>query len=653
MLRGQLDKVRPRIISGWAQDTARPKDPVSLIITNNDEFVSRVIADRYREDLKRASIGNGHHFFELELPLPLSPTDRHVIRVFREVDGTDIPGSPATLEPTELSPPPPTLELKDAGTTLRASLDIVDTQVISGWVHDTARPDEPLGLIITNNDRLVERILANRYREDLKNAGVGNGRHAFELVLLNPLSPFERNIVRIRRETDGSDIPGSPITLEPAGILGEREKQHIAGVLGRLDAPNDITSAVRFLEIEANKLKQRQADRESKRVVRVYYRESTRRRQANEATKALSPRALVIDDRVPKLDRDAGSSAIISHMESLQRLGYEIKFVPSAQFDAHLVDSDSLSAIGVECCAPPIYGSTEDVMRRQADTFDLVYLHRISNASKYLALARSYFPKARIVYSVADLHHIRLARQAASEDRPELVGWSKRVRLQELMAAASADAVITHSTFEAEVLRKEIRGVNVHVVPWSVQMRPTSVPFAKRQGLAFIGSFGHQPNGDAARWLITEIMPLVRQRAPEIECLLVGSDMPDWLTNMCGNGVEAVGKVDNLAEVFDRVRLTVAPLSYGAGVKGKVLESLAAGVPCVCTPVAAEGLDWPEILGGCVAESAADVAAIIQKVHGQKKLNEACRAAGLDYIASHFAVDQVDQSLGKAIGQLR
>ncbi len=366
-------------------------------------------------------------------------------------------------------------------------------------------------------------------------------------------------------------------------------------------------------------------------------------------TPQLAHRALVIDDRVPKPDRDAGSIAILGHIQSLQRFGYEVVFVSGDQFGLDGVDLAALNAIGVVCCRPPVYTSVEDVLRRQARTFDLAYLHRISNASKYLALVRHYFPNARVVYSVADLHHVRFSRQAAAEDRPELIGWSKRLRLLECVAAATADAVITHSIFEAELLRKEVRGVNVHVVPWSVPVRPTPTPFPQRHGVAFIGGFGHEPNRDAARWLISEIMPLVRKRSPDIECLLVGSEMPESLLRLCGDGVVAIGHLDNLAEIFDRVRLTVAPLSYGAGIKGKVLESLAAGVPCVCSPIAAEGLELPELLCACVAADAKAIAAAILRVHDQKKINAACRQAGLDYVNAKWSSMLVDQLMLRVI----
>jgi len=646
MLRGNLDKVSFELISGWARDISQPDKPVSLIVTDNGRLLERVVANLYRDDLRDAAIGNGHYAFELIPKRRLSPFERHIVRVFSESDGTDIPGSPATIEPL------------DPRTRIKGNLDEVSSRLICGWAFDTLNPDIPVSLLITENDRLLTRILANRYREDLKSASIGNGRYAFELVTLPPLSPFERHVIRVFCEDSGLDIPGSPITLEPSSTLGEFGKEYLAELLRKMTADQEIATTIDFLATELNKLKQRLANLQSKRVERKYVEYA--RKSGQSTQKATSDkmvgdyrRALFIDDRVPETNHDAGSNAILSHVSSLQRYGYEVVFAPAEQFGEQTPDLTALDSLGVACGRAPHYGSVEEIMRRQAHSFDVIYLHRISNASKYLSIARACFPKARVVYSVADLHHIRLARQAVTEDRPELVGWSKRVRMMELMAAASADAVITHSKIEAEILRKEVRGVNVHVVPWSVPVKPTTVSFAERRGLAFIGGFGHSPNRDAAIWLITEVMPLVRALDPNIECLLVGTEMPDSLKQLCTDGVIPMGYVSNLADIFDRVRLTVAPLAYGAGIKGKVLESMASGIPCVCTPIAAEGLELPDFLRQCIAESAADLAAIIGNLHRQKKLNEACSKAGIKFIMDHFTADQVDQTLSKAIGPLR
>jgi O-antigen biosynthesis protein len=544
---------------------------------------------------------------------------------------------------------------------LRGHLDRVSRLFISGWVQDTNRPDDPVSLLITCDDRFIARVLANGYRRDLEAAKIGKGRHSYEVALSPPMSLSERHVVRIRGEMDGVDVPGSPVTIEPAQKFANEERQFLAGLLRKLGGESELMQALDFLTAEGETLKQRLAALQSRREERVEQQLALRRQRRNlpgsDATRQsvegqdLLRRALFIDEQIPRPDRDAGSNAIMAHMQSLQRLGYEVGFVAARQFAADGAAAAALEAIGMKCYGPPLYGCVEDVLRRQSGGFDLLYLHRVSSASKYLALGRHYCPKARVIYSVADLHHVRFDRQAVAEDRPELAALGKRIRMLECVATASADAVITHSQVEADVLRNAVRGANVHVVPWSATVASTAVAFADRTGLAFIGSFTHQPNQDAARWLIAEIMPLVRQHSPAIECLLVGSEMPESLSRLSQAGIIAVGHVDSLTGIFDRVRLTVAPLNYGAGIKGKVLDSLAAGIPCVCTPVAAEGLELPGALRACVAGDAQGIAQQIRRLHDDAAWNETCRNAGLDYIAASFSPARVDTLMSKVIAQ--
>lgn len=131
-----------------------------------------------------------------------------------------------------------------------------------------------------------------------------------------------------------------------------------------------------------------------------------------EAERAVRQRALFIDDSVPEPDKDAGSNAAFQHMLSLQRLGFKVTFLPGdnmARIDPYTTD---LQCRGIECLYHPYYFSVEDVLRKQQIPVELVYLHRYSNASKYAGMIRQHFPKARILYNVADLHFLRLQRQA-------------------------------------------------------------------------------------------------------------------------------------------------------------------------------------------------------------------------------------------------
>jgi glycosyltransferase involved in cell wall biosynthesis len=538
---------------------------------------------------------------------------------------------------------------------LRSCVDLVDRHRVAGWARDDAQPDAPLSLIILDNEALVARVLANHYRPDLAAAGIGSGRHGFRFEFPTPLALAERHIVQVCREADGVELDRSPVILEPAPASSGAARELLARLLAEGLSDEELARSIDFMIEHVDKAVQRLADRHSGRAERAEHRLFIERWKrwglANDAALAQpqaaapAPRALIIDDRLPQPDQDAGSGMILSHIRSLQRFGFAVSFVAALEFAGAGSDDAALEALGVVCCGAPYYGSVEEVLRRQAGEFDVVYLHRIANAAKYGELVRHHFPKARLVYSVADLHHLRIARQAAAEDRPELTGIANRLRLLEFAAAALADAVITHSSAEAGVLAARVGSARVHMVRWSAAPRPTKIPFARRNGVAFIGGFGDPANLDAARWLVADIMPLVRQHDPAIQCLLVGGGLPDDLVQLCGDGVVAAGAVHDLAKIFDRVRLTVAPLRYGAGIACEVVASLAAGVPCVMTPIAREGLDLPDPLKACLGATAADVAAAVHRLHSDKHANQECRKAGLSYIESVFSEPHLDAAM--------
>jgi glycosyltransferase involved in cell wall biosynthesis len=254
-----------------------------------------------------------------------------------------------------------------------------------------------------------------------------------------------------------------------------------------------------------------------------------------------------------------------------------------------------------------------------------------------------------LVYGVADLHHLRLARQGTVENRPEVTRLAARLRIEELLAARFADIVITHSNAEAELLRAQVPGVTVVQVPWSVPIRQSSATFAERNGVVFVGHFGHAPNVDAVHWLTEEIVPLVQRREPAIEFRIVGRDMPEPLRLLSQPGLEMAGHVERLDEVFDAARLTVAPLRYGAGIKAKVIESLAAGLPCVGTTIAFEGMTLPSALSSCVADTPAAFAAALIRLYRDERAHTTAAMAGQRYALVNNGEACVDALMRQAM----
>ncbi len=370
---------------------------------------------------------------------------------------------------------------------------------------------------------------------------------------------------------------------------------------------------------------------------------------ALEAERHVARRAVFIDESVPTPDRDAGSCAAFAHMRLLQGLGYKVTFIPAhnmARIDPYTAD---LQRLGIECLHAPQLNSVEECFRRMAVKPDLVYLHRYGNAVKYSGLVREHFPEARLVYNVADLHFLRLRREAELTADAELLQQAERMEASELLAIQGADRVIVHSHVEAEMLARVAPRAQVHVVPWTIAGEAVAVPLAERRGTAFIGGYAHRPNLDAALQLAQSIMPQVWQQVPDLPCLLVGSNMPQQLQALAGPALEPLGHVPDLRAVFARLRCTVAPLRYGAGIKGKVLTSLAHGIPCVMSPIAAEGIAFPEALQWLVAGDDAAMAAKILALHADDALAARLSAAGLAFLQENFTEAAVQRLLAAAV----
>ena len=531
---------------------------------------------------------------------------------------------------------------------LKGYIDGATRDRLFGWVLDESKPDSVLCLRVEVDGTAPIRILADRFRADIQAAGFG--RHAFELAFRTPLSPFGTHVVSVCVDETGEALPGSPVIVPASAAFDGAARAFLEAALPDCEDAAEIDGRIAFLQDQVLALRRVRAERamhDDGGAAALSLRPGwTAVAEREETPGKPVRRALIIDEMMPRPGHDAGSNAILSHAASLQRLGYRV-VLAAVGLEA---GPAALHELGIATRHRPGCGSIEELLGNEQGFYDLVYLHRVGAASRYLNLVRHSMPAARVLYSVADLHHVRFARQAAAEDRPELVGLAHWVASQEFTAALGADAVLTHSAVEAEALRQVVPAGRVHVVPWAVAAAP-GPGFEGRSGVAFVGHFAHEPNLNGALWLVDEIMPLLRAADPAMTCLLIGSAMPDVLRR-ARPGVAAVGAVADLGAALRGVRVTVASLAYGAGVKGKVLDSLAAGVPCVCTPVAAEGIGLGPALSGLVAGDGAGLAESVLRVHGDAGLWAACRAEGLALVAAEHGAARVDAALRGALGPM-
>jgi len=353
-------------------------------------------------------------------------------------------------------------------------------------------------------------------------------------------------------------------------------------------------------------------------------------------------RVLAIDSSVPQPDRSAGSYAAVQEIRLLQSLGAQVTFIPENL--AYLGNyTEDLQRSGVECLYAPFCTSILDFIAERGHEFDVIYITRYQVAARYIAAIRAAAPKAKVVFCNADLHFLREIRAAIVDDSPEAMNAALDTRDAELALVRKVDVTLSYSDAEAAVILSHNLGSSrVMRCPWVVETKGSQAAFADRRDIAFLGGFGHPPNRDAVEFFITAVMPRLREILPGMRFRIYGAEMPDSLKKRATDDIVLDGYVADVAEVYDTCRVFVAPLRSGAGIKGKVIGALAAGLPTVLSPVAAEGT-------GVAHDREAIVAETVQEwVDGICALySDEARWAAMSENATRFARSQYSFAAGR------
>ncbi len=317
-------------------------------------------------------------------------------------------------------------------------------------------------------------------------------------------------------------------------------------------------------------------------------------------------RVVVVDHQIPMPDHDSGSRRMSEMLMILTELGFGVTFVP--QNGITIPDyRDQLQDRGIEVLGGP--GDLDRYLQELGHHVRLGILSRPTVAWEILPMFRSLAPSARLVYDTVDLHYIRESRRAGVEEDPEADSSARFHHDMELALTRLCDETWVVTEKERSILLEEDPHLRVAVVPNIHQEEPSGPSFDHREGLLFVGSYPHSPNRDAAAWLAGEILPLVHEKVPGVPLYLAGSHPNDEIRALEAEHVRVLGWVPDLEDLYHHTRLFVAPLRFGAGMKGKVGESLAYGLPVVTTSLGGEGMsleEGQEVLIGDDARGLAD-----------------------------------------------
>ena len=360
------------------------------------------------------------------------------------------------------------------------------------------------------------------------------------------------------------------------------------------------------------------------------------------ANRKAGPYVLVFDDRVPTPDRDAGSARMAFILRSLNEWSRPV-FVSLSE-ERWPAYERLLWKEGVETA------SAVDFRRLlKGREFYAAVVSRPHVAEAALGAIRRAAPKVKIVFDMVDAHFIRFAREGALTGDAATAREAARYREVEIELARRADLIWCNSSADKEAVERLVPGVPAVVIPTIHRLHAPGLPFGERRDLLFLGNFRHRPNEDAVHFLVREILPHLRAELPDARLLVVGDNATPEIAAYASDEIQLLGHVPDLDPLMARARVFVAPLRFGAGVKGKIGEALAYGLPVVTTAVGAEGMGFTDGEHALVADDPRDFASAVARVYRDPALWQRLSDEGRRHVGRHFSPEVVSRVINGSI----
>jgi len=350
----------------------------------------------------------------------------------------------------------------------------------------------------------------------------------------------------------------------------------------------------------------------------------------------LTRSCLVVDRHIPTPTRDGGSQRLAQLLAEFREMGCHVTFAAYDLADRQ-GERQQLEAQGVEVLRRPFIQSLKAYLGMHGAAFDYVVLCRLGVARRLLPMLRTQCPQATVIFDSVDLRSIREAREAKLAGNDKAFKSALKTERRELAVVKQADATLVTSPTERDYLQRQDPTANISLVPTCYPTVVPAVGFERRSGALFVGGFHHGPNLDGMLWFLDEVWPRVKLIVPGFQLHIAGEDPPQELVRRATAGVQVHGYVADLAPLFERSKLAIAPLRYGAGLKSKVHQSLAHGLPCVATPTAAEGMGLMPDIHVVLAETASRFSEGITRLNSDRDLWHRISIEGRAHVEQYFS----------------
>jgi glycosyltransferase involved in cell wall biosynthesis len=332
---------------------------------------------------------------------------------------------------------------------------------------------------------------------------------------------------------------------------------------------------------------------------------------------------LIIGQTFPEPTTTAAGGRMLQLIEMFISHGYGITFASSASSSEK---SFNLDSIGVATQQITINDSSFDDFVRQLNP-TLVLFDRFITEEQFAWRVTQSCPKALKILDTEDLHFLRKARQQALKNATDVkdANLFTETAKREIASILRCDLSLIISEFEMKLLAdtfavsKEI----LYYLPFMVTKLPDSSnfpEFEQRTNFMTIGNLLHGPNVDSVLYLKKEIWPLIKKQLPQAQLYIYGNYAPKHILELHNQkqGFYIMGWADSVAHVMQKARVCLAPLRFGAGLKGKLLDAMLYGTPGVTTSIGAEGMYGDLPMPGVIADTPEAFAELSVAIYSNK-----------------------------------
>lgn len=361
---------------------------------------------------------------------------------------------------------------------------------------------------------------------------------------------------------------------------------------------------------------------------------------------------IIITNHIPQFDRASGCFRLYQIIKILAKKFHVIVYAEwfhkyyQKENDPYV---KALLDIGVEVSLPQDNeNSTKKKLLELLDrNVSAVIIEFFHIAEINLDIVRKAKPRLPIIVDSVDVHFYRMQMMAEITMDSSHTDKSIEIKPRELAVYAKADYVWAVSDLDKTILLKENPELKIQVIPnlHPVQKTLPSLGERRKNSLLFVGGFNHPPNTDAILFFCREIFPIIINDIPDVTLTIVGDSPPPEIQELSSDRILITGFVASTQPYLDLAYISIAPLRFGAGMKGKVGEALASGLPVVTTSIGAQGMRLEHKANSWIADTPQAFAEGIKQICLNDELHIQLSLNGQEHVRLNFSIEALETSL--------